>query len=286
MATKKSNQLILLFLLTSFLATAQTTNKTVVKQSKFYVKVYGGYGLLTPGSFRLTNLTGVSGQTTFEVLNPGLGAGIHFGGGIGIILSDFLNLGIDGDYLSGKELNATSTITVNPNFATRTTKITSSVLSIIPNITFKAISTESYYIYTRIGILIAVSTKSASSVLDSSYVQGNIPYPYNSTHANTEYSYGVNAGVQVAVGIQFGITDNLRGFGELVGFYLPISPTSSTELSTQYSYNSPNTPPAVTPVQQTTNTNFSSSGTFPTNAPKTTYNVNYIGINVGLAYKF
>jgi opacity protein-like surface antigen len=293
MANKKSNQLILLFLFISFLAAAQTAKPpaTPVKQSKFYVKAYGGYGLLTPGSFQLTNVTVINAQTTFEVVSPGLGAGFHFGGGVGIILSDFLNLGIDGDYLSNKDLNGSSKGTAaTGDFKVYSTKITSSILSIVPNITFKAISTETYYIYTRIGILIAVSTKSAKSIIDSNYQQSLNPIPYYSTHTTTEYSYGVGAGVQVAVGIQFGITENLRGFGELVGYYLPISPNSSTDVSTTYTYGSPNTLPASTSphTPPDASTNYISSGTIPPNSnfPKTTYNVNYIGINIGVAYKF
>src|SRR5664279_1995655 len=70
--------------------------------SKFYVKLYAGYGLLTPGSFRFTSQS----LTTFEVSSTGMGSGLHFGGGFGIILNDFINLGIDADYLKGKTLQS------------------------------------------------------------------------------------------------------------------------------------------------------------------------------------
>src|SRR4051812_41397907 len=63
--------------------------------SKFYIKAYGGYGLVNPGSYKLISTTYISGQAAFNTSKSGLGSGVRFGGGIGVIASDFLNLGVD-----------------------------------------------------------------------------------------------------------------------------------------------------------------------------------------------
>src|SRR5580693_9202593 len=64
--------------------------------SVIYIKIYGGYGLLTPGSNILTastNTVGGGSSSSFANSHVGLGAGLHFGGGVGVILNDFLNVG-------------------------------------------------------------------------------------------------------------------------------------------------------------------------------------------------
>jgi len=75
--------------------------------SKVYIKIYGGYGLLTPGSYRLEstsyNTTGSTTTGTATISKTGFGSGPKFGGGIGFIVSDFLNIGVDAEYFSGTQ---------------------------------------------------------------------------------------------------------------------------------------------------------------------------------------
>ncbi len=83
-------------------------------ESKFYVKVYGFYALLTPGGFsgqgtpfsvvpsdnsitRFGTTTTYSGYTT---KNP-FGSGLRAGAGIGYVINDFINIGVDGEYVLG-----------------------------------------------------------------------------------------------------------------------------------------------------------------------------------------
>lgn len=102
------------------------------------------------------------------------------------------------------------------------------------------------------------------------------------------YKYGVNVGVQAAIGVQFVISGNFRGFGELFGYYLPITPTSSNLSTTTRTYDASN---KLTNVSSPPSTDFtySNSGTSPSSnnvQPSTTYNANSLGINIGIAYRF
>jgi len=249
-------------------------------EPNFYVKIFGGYGILTPGSFRLTSVS----STSFTVGTTGLGAGLHFGGGIGYILNDFLNLGIDAEYLKGNDLKASSTYFGALGSGTSNSRIPYSVLSIIPNITFKALSKPGYLIYTRIGVLITAQTKSSSIVYDSSDLIINHPNPIVASNTTTTYTYSVNVGVQAALGLQFHITGNLRGFVELVGNYLPITPTSSNAVAVINNYNTG--PTFVSTSTTTSQTSYKKSGNTGNNEqPSMAYNVNYIGLNIGVALR-
>jgi hypothetical protein len=150
----------LLFILSMISAAVAQQNSN----TGFYVKIYGGYGFLTPGSFKLTSTSGSS----FSIGNTALGEGIHYGGGVGYVLNDLLNLGVDVDYLNGKKLSISSSYAGGLGTGVSNSAITYSILSIIPNVTFKAIAQPTYLIYTRIGIMITANTKSTLSIHDSS----------------------------------------------------------------------------------------------------------------------
>jgi hypothetical protein len=275
MAGKKLILLACFFSIFSSLIMAQKES-----EPNFYVKIFGGYGILTPGAFKLTSTS----TTSFSVGSTGLGAGLHFGGGLGYILNDFLNLGVDAEYLKGNDLTASSTYSGVLGSGSSHSKIPYSVLSIIPNITFKALSKPGYLIYTRIGILITAQTKSSSIVYDSSDLIINHPNPIVASNTNTTYTYSVNVGVQAALGLQFHITGNLRGFVELVGNYLPITPTSSTAVAVINYYNSG--PTFVSTSTTTTQTSYKKSGNTGNNEQASmAYNVNYIGLNIGIALR-
>lgn len=270
--------IILVGLLTIFstLSIAQKDN-----EPNFYVKIFGGYGILTPGSFRLTSTS----SSSFTVGSTGLGAGLHFGGGLGYILNDFLNLGIDAEYLKGNDLKASSSYFGGLGNGTSHSTIPYTILSIIPNVTFKALSKPNYLIYTRIGILITASTKSSSIIYDSSDLVTNHPNPIIAANITTNYKYNVNVGVQAALGLQFHITGNLRGFVELVGNYLPITPTSSITTSKTNFYN--NGPTYVSSSTASSSVTYKKSGDSGSGEQASAaYNVNYIGLNLGVALRF
>jgi len=282
MRAKNNLLMTILILGTISNVSAQTETK-----SKFYVKAFGGYGVLSPGSYKLTSVS----DTTFSSGKTGMGQGLHFGGGIGFTVNDFLNLGVDAEYLKGAKLTAGSINNSTPGFySSSKDTVRYTILSIIPNITFKALSKPSYFIYTRIGIIITATTNSSFLEKDSFPTPTPIGLEDQNARTNsTKFNYNVNLGVQAALGIQFRVVGNLRGFVELVGNYLPVSPSSSdlSSFTVKYNFGSNAIISDNSNNPTKSHTNYVQAGNTTSNeAPKMVFNVNYIGLNLGLAFRF
>jgi len=282
----KRNFLLFLLLGTTFLLRAQTD----ISESKFYVKVYGGYGLITPGSYKLASSSNAGGAGNTSLSKTGLGAGIRAGGGIGVIISDFLNIGADVEYLSGASLKSNTVYSSSASYYISRTQIKYTSLSITPHVVFKALSKPDYLIYNRFGILLNLPMNLKKTEFDSSFTAGSPNYYYSANKTGT-YKVGLTAGLSVALGVQVRLTDNLRGFAELFGNYLVLSPTNYDENSIvinngaktssdlhgtyikdgQTSYNSP-------PGSTTT--------TYTTSVNGNTFNMNAVGVNIGITYRF
>jgi len=282
---KKRNCLLFLLLGSAFMLQAQTE----ISESKFYIKVYGGYGLLTPGSYKLlssSNAGGTSGNTSLS--KTGLGAGIRAGGGIGVIVSDFLNLGADVEYLSGASLKS-STSYLPPtgySFISRT-QIKYSALSITPHVVFKALSKPDYLIYNKFGILLNLPMNIKKTEFDSSFNAG-AAYTYSANKTGT-YKVGLTAGLSVALGVQVRLTDKLRGFAELFGNYLVLSPTNYDENRIEVANGKSVTSDyhlIYIKDGQTSNTSTPTSSTSTTSVYGSTLNMNAVGINLGVTYRF
>jgi hypothetical protein len=268
-------------------ATVMSHAQTEISESKFYIKVYGGYGLITPGSYKLvssSNAGGASGNTSLS--KQGLGAGIRAGGGIGVIISDFLNIGADVEYLSGSSLKS-STSYLPPtgySFISRT-EITYTSLSITPHVVFKALSKPDYLIYNRFGILLNMPMNIKKTEFDSSFTVG---YNYSANKTGT-YKIGLTAGLSVALGVQMRLTDKLRGFAELFGNYLVLSPSNydenRTEVANGKTVNSDNHTIFIKDGQISNSTNGNTT-TSTISVYGNTFNMNSVGINIGITYRF
>ena len=125
------------------------------------------------------------------------------------------------EYLKAQDIRTASTYTNSRYYSTQSQLLTHSTLSIIPNITFKAFSKPTYYFYTRLGVVVDIHTSLELTGRDSTYTSsGGNTYEFITT-GDEKYSYHVNIGAQVAVGLQFRITEVLRGFAEIAGSFLP-----------------------------------------------------------------
>lgn len=208
----------------------------------------------------------------------------------------------------GKKVKNPIIYASSTDFYTRSDQeIANSVLSIIPNITFKALSKPSYHIYTRLGVAIALQTKLEMSGQDSSINKFTPTVFINVGQRNFAYKFKPGTGVQSSLGIQFRITEKLKVMGELAGFYLASNPTTYTVTTTsKQTQTNPVIPPFYT--KSTTTITFSSSGqenrqnisgygsgtsaSDPRfsgtiyNAPTDTKNFNYLGVNIGVALAF
>ncbi|GAB3318835.1 hypothetical protein GCM10027299_10860 [Larkinella ripae] len=274
-------------------ATDATTNPTAPRspkatESPVYIKVYGFYGLITPGAqFRTSSSLNMAGAaTSYKVNTRGLGAGPRAGAGVGVIVSDFINLGIDADVLIGEKLT-NDNVYVGSNYTyTSTSSVQFKVLSVIPNITFKALSRPSFYIYNRLGLV-------GGFVLDYATTSNslNTPNTGNKTIYENRDEYQKNTlavGYQAALGIQFRISQRLRGFAEVVGYNQSFQPK---EAHTTYSSKVGNA------ATQTTKGiryykregDYISTQIGDTNVdemPRTNLSMNSIGVGVGLVFRF
>jgi hypothetical protein len=284
----KSVFLLCILLLTVLVNQAQTETSN----STFYVKVYGGYGLIQPGSYKLvstdnnTTTGNVTGNTSLS--SQGLGSGVRFGGGVGIIASDFLNIGADVEYLSGTTLNSSSNYASTSGYNSFiNTSFSYTSLSITPHVIFKALSKPDYLIYNKLGILLNLPMDLKKTQYDSSF-NTTVISTYTSHIAGT-YKIGLTVGLNVALGVQVRLTDQLRAYGEIFGNYLVLSPTNYDETNAVV-YNG--TPTAydthITYVKsgQTTYSTNGNTTNYSTSVSGNTFNMNSIGINIGVTYRF
>ncbi|WP_420150007.1 hypothetical protein [Spirosoma sp.] len=201
-------------------------------ESPFFIKVFGIYGLLTPGT-RIYNSESLSQSGTvypFKTSSKGISGGPRAGVGVGLIVNDFINIGIDADLLFGTPVKVE--VGYNDGFAkSTTTSITTlKVVSVIPNITFKALSRPSFYIYNRLGLV-------GGMVLDYKTETNTV----NQLTAGTFTTSGVTSdytknslalGYQAALGVQFRLSQSIRAFAEIVAYNQSFKPQRLEKTST------------------------------------------------------
>ena len=259
---------------------------TKASEASFFLKVYGFYSLLTPGTQINYNASQsqVSSPNLYKPTNTHLGAGPRAGIGVGLIVSDFINVGIDADVLFGTPLKTNNNVFVgsgsSASFYSISTTSTLNVLSVIPNITFKALSRPSFYIYNRLGLVggLVLDYKDVSNALET-------PGKGATTTSVSTGTYTKNSlavGYQAALGIQFRLSQAIRGFVEVVAYNQSFKPREQ-----QGSYSS--TTNGVTTAQSST-TLFKDLGDYLKSNPneQPSYNVamNSVGVGAGLAFRF
>jgi len=190
--------------------------------SKIYMKIYGAYGLLTPGSFRGVSNNDNNNINVVKVQKRGMGGGIRAGAGFGIIVNQFINIGIDGEYLSGNTIKVKVDALQGSLITTQSiTTYEHTVLSIIPNVVFKAISRPTYYIYNRVGVIVGVplsiteDEKYTYQFRDPTALNGKIEQRDINIAFNGEHTIKNSIGYQGVLGVQMILADKLRGFFEI-----------------------------------------------------------------------
>ncbi len=238
-------------------------------EKKFYAKVYGFYGLLAPGGFRGQGVTPPTSSRTYTTTGytqsttatsdysskNAFGTGLRVGAGIGYVINDFINVGVDGEYLLVNVASESYVITsqrvsyvnltrasatTTPYIASVTSEYPYSIVSIIPNITFKAVSKAEYYIYNRLGIIIGIPIQlDYTSSLLYKYPVGNPPVAstdFYEEKSTNEFEKGIGFGYQAALGVQFRISGGLRGFVEIVASNLQLKSDGYDVTKRQYRY--------------------------------------------------
>ncbi|MBC3788317.1 hypothetical protein [Spirosoma utsteinense] len=254
-------------------------------ESPVYIKLYGLYGLLTPGvQISHSELQSPDGTVfIFKTANKGIGAGPRAGAGLGFIVSDFINLGIDADVLFGTALEVDDNYGSDSYTYTNSTTTTLKVLSIIPNITFKALSRPAYYIYNRLGLVGGI-------VLDYKIINNGLGlYDFGLTAtdmATTNYTKNTLAlGYQAALGIQFRLSQRLRGFAEVVAYNQSFKP-KRLEVSSTNTFGEDITTNFATIELTDQGSNVSATSTQTGQLQRFNVAMNSVGVGVGLSFRF
>lgn len=219
---------MVLCLLLSVNAFSQPVSRT---SSSVYIKVYGAYGFLAPGSTKGIPVLPTE-PVRFNVVKQGMGGGARVGIGGGVILNDLLNLGVDVEYFKGIKMVNKENITAAESKAFNASGysleaergLSYGVVSIIPNIVFKAMSTSTYYIYNRLGVVIGLPLKMNEkyyqhyhyhndSAADHTIEDRDIVVNYTGKH-----TLKMSIGYQITIGIQTSISEKLKGFAEFSAY--------------------------------------------------------------------
>ena len=300
--------------------TEKETIRKLPSQPRFYLNVHGGYAVALGSTFKFYPDDVKSIEVTkmfsdpakksveYEAVKKGLGEGARIGIGGSYIINDFINVGLDLDYFKSTiQKNRDSSyyeINSNPNPMANerqynerlTTSYKTSLLTFVPNITFKAISRPNFFIYNKIGAVLTFRPNS----LQKETLKGNQRlgwqgfYQDSSFSQQTSYSWGIrnpSFGFMGGVGIQVRLQERIRGFAELQFSHI-VFRTRSRSLTSQmvnglemanalsvrereieFRKDFIDTQAAVDPNQ-------------PQQAVVQRFPISYVGLQVGLAYRF
>lgn len=214
------------------------------KEPRFVLAVHSGYAVALGSTFQfypdnITNIAvnmpngGTPGkQVTYRSQTKGLGEGFRYGAGISYVINDFLNVGLDFDYFKStisrtRDSSVQSTqlmpngVMGNNNFIeSNTISYTARLLTISPNVTFKAISRPTFFIYNKIGAVVVLRPNAIQhEVVRDSWAANWQGYVRDSASATaSRYNWGIQnpaLGFMGAIGGQFKVTEKIRAFVEV-----------------------------------------------------------------------
>jgi hypothetical protein len=294
-------------------SSSQSPKNSTSRESKWFVKVYGSYGLPLASSFRPGNsIITLTAPNRFEtkVNRRGLGQGVRAGGGIGYILNENINLGIDleqnwfGTITSTNEIvnqsykieRITPTrVDTTYNYTFQTQRVNARVLTITPNITFKAISRPDYYVYNRLGISFGVRNQ-LRQIRSDSTAASYLLYGRRTNVAKNAYRFegGMSFGFLASLGVNFRVTSKTRFFTEAQFNHLTYTPRQRLLTHRFINGNDRLLEAGLTPLRER-ETRFVNK--FQTNLEKIDVNkpaeetkvripVTSFGLSAGIAYRF
>jgi len=207
--------------------------------SKFYFKLYGNYAIPTSGSYRNTSYTSsvVNSNYSVKSVKDGLGMGLRAGAGIGIVLNDFINVGLDVENYFGKPIKSNNLYYYDNQAGLVQIYNTgidyqANMVLISPNITFKALSQPNFFIYNRLSIKIGIPTKvteETNSEYNERFIEDINVDPNPTDHItifkqNFEYKGGLPYGFSAALGFQLKMSEKIRFFTEVEFTQLTYNP--------------------------------------------------------------
>jgi hypothetical protein len=292
----------------------------IQKEPRFYVNIHSGYAIALGSTFKfypddissiqvekINNGAAVK-SVGYKTPTKGLGEGIRFGAGISYIINDFINVGMDFDYFSSTISKVRDSVyhesrNTQGNFYDYLYKdrvrITydATLLTISPNITFKAISRPKFFIYNKVGAILTFRPNSIErdehQVFARTTTQGGF-YRDSAGSDLLEYQWKIqnpSFGFTGAIGVQAKIAEKFRVFGELqfshVVFVIAKRTTSSFMVNGKEMVNT--LPPNVREIDFEKEYNATGGATDP-NQPSRAITqripITYVGMNAGIVYRF
>lgn len=292
----------------------------IQKESRFYLNIHTGYALALGSTFKFypddissiqvekINNAAATKSVGYKVPTKGLGEGLRFGAGISYIINDFINVGLDFDYFSStisktKDSSYHESRTNTGAFYDYLYKdrfiITydATLLTISPNITFKAISRPKFFIYNKVGAILTFRPNSIErdehQVFARTTTQGGF-YKDSSAGDALEYKWKIrnpSFGFMGAVGVQARIAEKFRVFGELqfshVVFVIAKRTTSSYMVNGKEMVNTLPASSREIDFEKEFNANGTATDpNLPSRAVTQRIPITYVGVHAGIVYRF
>lgn len=293
-----------------------TLQLEIKSQPKFYINFHAGGNIALGSTFKfypddITSITvkETPGNTTQKNVtskapSKGLGDGFRYGVGLSYIINDFINVGLDVDYFRStiSKVKDSSFMHVNEGGQTDyaynesyTISYDASLLTITPNIIFKAISQPKYFIYNKIGAVFTIRPNSIQKEhQDISKQRNGMALPDSSATISKRYDWGIKNpafGFMGGIGIRAKVQEKILVFAEAQFSHILFQTKSRT--LTDYDVNG-NQIVNTLPLSQReiifeknlSSNNFNTNSNAPSKAIVQKFPVTYVGFQVGVAYHF
>lgn len=293
----------------------EVTAITGKKESKWFVRIQGSYGLAAPGAFRPYNSYVTYPDSTrpggaHKTNRQGLGQGLRAGLGVGYILNDLINVGLDAEVYRSRRVSSNDVSGTRHSSASAThletrtgyAALDASMITMTPSITFKAITKSAFYLYGRLGVSAALTRvrgvdveTSDTKILRTGSAAATI-IPVNTrdeTVAYYQYKGGMAFGYLAALGVQMKLSDRIRFFSELQANSITYSPRK--KILTKYLSNGvdllqdpafPKRRRETEYLKSFTRTYAPNADQSPEKATKLAMPFASINLNAGLAFRF
>ena len=287
----------------------------IAKEPRFLINMHSAYSVGMGSTFKfypddissiriVQNGNSLPSRTT-QYSNPtkGLGDGFKIGFGVSYILNDFINVGLDFDYFNStikkNRDSAFTRISVNSGpqeyyYNDRTTiSYEAKLLTLTPNITFKAIARPKWFLYNKLGAIITFRPTSTQKDVTNSKTttgsQGVMRDSFSTVIKKYDWSIRNPAyGFMAALGTQVKLGEKLRGFAELQFSHVVFVIQKKTLTDYIVDNRSIGSIIPVNSRELVFVRSFTSTNTYDPNRPAQTLiqriPITYLGLQVGLAW--
>lgn len=299
-----------------------TTNAVLIKISnepRFYVNIHTGYNFALGSTFKFypDDISSIAVEMiennapikniTYKATSKGLGEGFQYGAGLSYIINDFINIGVDVNYFksiiskirdsSFHQIHTVNGANSDVIYHERyTISYDATLVTINPNITFKAISRPKFFIYNKVGAVLVFRPNSIQR--ETQEVKTHMGwqgfFKDSSAYTLKRYEWGIrnpSLGFMGGIGAQVKLSERIRAFSELQFLHIIFAVRSRS--LTNYRVNGNelvNTLPVsqreIQFKKQFTTDEWNTKPEEPAKAVTQRFPVTYVGLQAGVAFRF